>query len=144
MNLASIGATNFKGSAIGRPVSSASACAYASRSRCTGAGSSMVSFTGLSSEMAPSLSFAYFRGFLSFVGFEDEIKVDDHADRETRPDRERRLNIEITLDDFLPGLIHAFARPAAKRLDDIAVVTGIRAGSQFAANAEQRGRSEER
>src|SRR5258708_32318162 len=73
------------------------------------------------------------------VSPQSEITVDDHAHRESRPDRQRWLSVEVPLHDFLPSLIHPFAGPAAKRLNDIAVVAGCRAGSQFAANAEQRG-----
>jgi hypothetical protein len=46
---------------------------------------------------------------LSLVGLQHQVAIDDHAHRKTRPDRERRLDIEITLNDFLPGLIQAIA-----------------------------------
>lgn len=64
---------------------------------------------------------------LAFVWFEYEIPVDYHPHRKTRPDRQRRLNIEIALNNLLSGLIQALAGTAAKRLDDISIVTRIRA-----------------
>src|SRR5882757_7973236 len=121
MNRATIGATSFSGSGIGCPVSRASTSAYASRSRCTGAGNSTVSFTGLSSAMTPSLSFAIVMS-LPFVRLEHEVSIDDDAHRETRPDRERRLHVEIALNDFLPGLIQAVARSEPERLNETPVV----------------------
>jgi FMN-dependent NADH-azoreductase len=67
------------------------------------AGSSTVSFTGLSSAMAPSLSFDIFASS-SPVRFEHEVTIDDHAHRESRPDRQCRLDIEIALNGLLnPG-----------------------------------------
>src|SRR6266480_2403211 len=135
MNRASIGGTSFEGSAINWPFSRASASAYASRSRCTAAGSSTVNFTGLSSAIVPSLSFAIFI-FLTRVRIEYQITVDDYADRETRPDRQRGLNVEIALNNFLPSLIHTFARPAANRLNDIAIVAGVRTSSKFTADTK--------
>src|ERR1700722_20714850 len=108
MNRSTIGATSFSGSAIGFPVSRASASAYASRSRCTAAGSSTASFTGLSSAIAPSFSFAMLV-YSPLIRLQHEVTIDDHADRETRPDRQRRLDVEIALYDFLSGLIQAIA-----------------------------------
>src|SRR6202051_1400115 len=112
MNRASIGATSFEGSAIGCPVSRASALGKASRSRCTAAGSSTVSFTGFSSAMAASLSF-HVRS-LTFVRLKHEVAVNDHAHRKPRPDRQRRLDVEILLNDFLSGLVVAIAGSATE------------------------------
>src|SRR5579872_379678 len=114
MNRASIGAISFAGSVIGCPVSRANTSAYASRSRCTTAGSSTVSLTGLSSAIALSFSFAMFFSS-SLVRLQHEILVDDDAHRKSRPNRQGRLNIEILLNDFLAGLVEAIARSAAKR-----------------------------
>src|SRR6266581_2451885 len=130
MNRASIGGTSFEGSAIDWPFSRASASAYASRSRCTAAGSSTVNFTGLSSAIVPSLSFAIFI-FLTPVRIEYQITVDDYADRETRPNRQCRLDIEIALNSFLSDLIQTVTGSAAKCLHDIAVVAGTRGGAEF-------------
>jgi hypothetical protein len=77
--------------------------------------------------------------FLPFVRFQNQVSVDDHPYRETWPDRQRWSDIQITLNDFLPSLIQTIARPAAKRLHDVAVVAGVRARSQFATHSEQRG-----
>src|SRR6266581_7612644 len=108
MNRASIGGTSFEGSAIDWPFSRASASAYASRSRCMAAGSSTVSFTGLSSAMAPSLSFAICI-FLPLVRLQYEVTIDDHPHGEARPNRQCRLDIEIALNSFLSGLIQTVA-----------------------------------
>ena len=135
MKRASIGATSFAGSAIGCPVSRASTSAYASRSRCTAAGSSTVNFTGLSSAMAPSLSFAIFCP-LPFVRLKHQIAIDDHPDRKARPDRQRRLDIEIAPNDLLTGLVQGIRCPASKRLNNVAIVAGI-GPSPSRANAQQ-------
>ena len=63
--------------------------------------------------------------------------VDDHADRETRPDCQRWLNVEIALNNFLPGLIQAIAGSTTERGDDIAIAASTRGRSKFAADAEQ-------
>ena len=45
------------------------------------------------------------------VGFEHEIaRDDDDADGEAWPDGERRRDVELALDDLLPGLVDAVGR----------------------------------
>ena len=75
------------------------------------------------------------------VRLEYEVTIDDHADRETRPDRQGRLDIEITLNDFLPCLIEAITGSEPERLNETPVVaaTAIGAGAELASNAKQRG-----
>jgi hypothetical protein len=110
---------------------------------------SIVSLTGLSSTMAPSLSFAMFMS-LPFIRLKYEITIDDHAHREPRPDRQIRLNVEIAqsqlnveiaLNDFLPGLVQTIACPEPERLNENPVVAGtaIGAGAEFTTNPKQRG-----
>src|SRR5712691_6108850 len=103
MNRASIGAMSFAGSTF-RLVCRASTSAYATRSRCTAAGSSTVSLTGLSSGTAVSFSFAMFS---VVIGREHEIAIDDHAGRESWPDRQRGLGIDVAAYDQLAGLVEA-------------------------------------
>jgi hypothetical protein len=92
-----------------------------------------VSLTGLSTDIAPSLSFAMVAALTS-VRFKHEITVDDHAHRETRSDRQGRLDVKIALNDLLSGLIQAIAGTAAERRDDVAAAASACGGSE-AANA---------
>jgi hypothetical protein len=43
------------------------------------------------------------------------------------------------LDDLLSRLIQAIAGSASERLDDIAIVSSVRAGAEFTPNVKQRG-----
>src|ERR1700688_1989294 len=74
---------------------------------------------------------------LPFVGLKHEIAIDDHPHRKPWPDRQCRLNVEVLLNHFLPGLIEAIAGPTTKRGDDVTIAAGPRGRSKFAANAEQ-------
>ena len=85
---------------------------------------STVSFTGLSSAMAPSFSFAIFS---ASVWFEHEVAIDDYPHRKTRPDCQGRLDVEIAPNDLLTGLIQGIPCPTAKGLQNGAVsVVSIR------------------
>src|SRR5665213_1645574 len=63
------------------------------------AGSSTVSFTGLSSASAPSFSFAM-AASSRVVGFENEIVGDQHPDRKAGADGDCRLDVERALHDL--------------------------------------------
>src|SRR5579863_6312273 len=91
------------------------------------AGSSTVSFTGLSSAMTPSFSLA--KGTSSSaVGFEHEIVRDHHTDRETRADGDGRLDAERAADHLLAGLVDALRRPLLDRFGKRAVAVAAHAG----------------
>ena len=67
-----------------------------------------VSFTGLSSAMAPSFSFVIFS---ASVWFEHEVAIDDYPHRKTRPDCQGRLDVEIAPNDLLTGLVRESPAP---------------------------------
>jgi hypothetical protein len=94
----------------------------------TSAGSSTVSFTGLSSAMAPSFSFAISS---ASVWFEHKVAIDDYSHRETRPDCKGRLDVEIAPYDLLTGLAQGIPCPTAKGLQNGVVSVAIRAGPKF-------------
>jgi hypothetical protein len=58
-----------------------------------------------------------------------EVTIDDHAHWETRPDRQSRLDIEIALNDFLPGLVQAIAGSEPERLNETPVVASTAIGA---------------
>jgi hypothetical protein len=94
-----------------------------------------VNFTGLSSAMAPSFSFAIFS---ASVWFEHEVAIDDYPHRKTRPDCQSRLDVEIAPNDLLTGLVHGIPCPTAKGLQNGAVsVASIRAGTKFGSYTKQ-------
>ena len=101
------------------PVSRASTSLYATRSRCTGAGSSIVSFTGLSSGIAESFSFSTMS---ALIWREHKVAVDNHTHRKAGPDRDRRLDIEIAANHLLTGLVERIRSPQTKRLENGRVV----------------------
>src|ERR1700712_1142556 len=90
------------------------------------AGSSIVSFTGLSSAMAPSFSLA--KGTSSSaVGFEHEIVCDHHANRETGADGDGRLDAERAADHLLAALVDALRCPLLDRFGGRAVAVAAHA-----------------
>jgi len=74
---------------------------------------------------------------LTFVRLKHEVAVDDHAHWKPRPDRQRWLDVKITLNDFLSGLVQAIAGSTTERCDDIAIGASAGGRSKFAADAEQ-------
>src|SRR5262249_43770023 len=97
------------------------------------AGSSTVSFTGLSSAMTPSLSFAI-RTSSAAIGFEHEIVRDHHPNRETRTDGDGRLDVERAADHLLAGLVEALRHALLDGLGERAIVVAAHAG--FRADAQ--------
>jgi hypothetical protein len=139
MKRASIGGMSFTTS-TDFPVSRPRTSPYAMRSRCTAAGSSMVSFTGLSSGIADSFSLFTMS---ALIRRKHEVAVDDHAHRKAGPDGDCRLDIEIAANNLLTGLIETVRAAAPERGHDGAVAAR---GSEFGANAEhgrERGRREQ-
>jgi hypothetical protein len=96
-----------------------------------------VSLAGLSTAMAPSLSFAVIAS-LTFVRFKHEVTVDDDAYRKPRPDRQCWLDVEVALNGSLARLIHAVTGPATKCGDHIGIIASTSGRSKLAANPEQR------
>src|SRR5215475_7037247 len=92
------------------------------RSRCTAAGSSTVSLTGLSSGMAESFSLPI--AVSALIGREHEVAVNNDADRKAGPDGDGRLDVEIAAHDLLAGLIEAVGAPTPERRHDSVVVVG--------------------
>src|SRR5579883_2660940 len=99
------------------------------------AGSSTVSFTGLSSGIVPSFSFAMIVASCA-VRFEDKVVRDHHAHWKTRPDGDGRLNVERAADHLLAGLIDALRHPLLNGLGKRAVVVATHAGLR--SDAEER------
>src|SRR5579883_451216 len=100
------------------------------------AGSSTVSFTGLSSGIVLSFSFAMIVASCA-VRFEDKVVRDHHAHRKTWPDGDGRLDVERTADHLLAGLIDALRYALLNGLGERAVVVAAHAGLR--SDAEQRG-----
>jgi hypothetical protein len=96
---------------------------------------SIANFTGLSSRIEPSLSFAI---SLPFVRLKHQIAVHDHTDRETRSDSERRLDIEIAPNHLSTRLIQGITCPTTQRLNSIAVVAANRVRSQRSKSRKRR------
>jgi hypothetical protein len=85
--------------------------------------------------MAPSFNFAIFS---ASVWFEHEVAIDDYPYRKTRPDCQGRLDVEITPNDLLTGLVQGIPCPTAKGLQNGAVsVASIRAGPKFGSYTKQ-------
>ena len=135
MNRASIGATSFAGSCADWPVSFASDFGVSKQISMHGCRKFDRQLHRFIVRDGSELEFCHCR-LLSFIRLKHEVTIDDDPHRKTRPDRQRRLDVEIALNDFLPSLIQTVALPAAKRPDDVAIVAGIRASSQLAANAQ--------
>ena len=137
MNRASIGAINFEGSAIGCPVSRANDFGVRKQITMYGCGKFDRQLYGL--VVSDSAEFKFRHVFsLPFVRLQHEVTIDDHAHRETRPDRQRRLDIEIALNDLLPGLVQAIAGSETERCDDTTIAASTGGGSELASNAKQR------
>jgi hypothetical protein len=60
--------------------------------------------------------------------------VDQHPHRKARPDPDCRLDVEIALDDALPGTVGIALRGLAKRADQVGLAVPER---QLRADAEQ-------
>jgi hypothetical protein len=103
MNRASIGATSFRGSGTGCPVSRASAS--------VGKRVAMHDRREFDSQLHRLLVDdstelkLYHVPPLTFVRLEHEVAVDDHAHRKPGPDRQCWLGVKIALNDFLSGLV---------------------------------------
>lgn len=69
----------------------------------------------------------------TLIGREHEVAIDDDAHREAGPDRDRRLDVEVTSNDLLPGLVQAVAAAAPESSHDAIVVVG---GAEFCADAK--------
>src|ERR1700732_4335628 len=78
---------------------------------------------------------------LPFVRLKHEVPIDDDPDRKSRPYRKCRLDVEVTLNNFLSGLVQAIAGSATECCDDVAIAAGAGGRSKFAADAEQGGQS---
>src|ERR1700734_501940 len=95
----------------------------------------MVSFTGLSSAIAPSFSFAM-TASSGAIGFEDEVVGDHHANREAWPDGDGRLDVQGARDDLLAGLVEALRRSLADCLRQVVLAV---AGAGLGPDTQQRG-----
>src|SRR5260370_38772894 len=88
------------------------------RSRWTRAASWIVSFTGLSSSIAPSFSFVMNTSSPA-IRLEHEIVGNQHPHGKAWPDRDRRLHVQRTSDHLLSDLVEAFRRATADGLQQI-------------------------
>src|SRR5215471_11633295 len=118
MNRSNIGPTSWVASTVW-PFSSLIACAYETRSRCTTAGSTTDSLTGVSSTMAPIFKRAMIPSTL--IRFQYQVAIDEHANRETRSNCQCRLDIEVAADDLLTSLIHGVAGASSQGTGDVAL-----------------------
>src|ERR1700722_15266571 len=93
----------------------------------------MVSFTRLSSAIAPSFNFAK-AASSGPIGFEDEVVGNHHADRKPRPDGDCRLDAERPAYHLLASLIYALPHPLLDRFGErtvaVAAHTGLRSDAQ--------------
>src|ERR1700751_2400892 len=111
------------------------------RSRCTCAGSSTLSLTGLPSGSGPSFSLVISCAPSALIGHKDQIAVDNHPHREARPDGQGRLHIELTADQRLSGLVDGVLSAGAERLDD-GVVAVEHEFARYTQQGRNRGRLE--
>ena len=58
------------------------------------------------------------------IGSENEVAVDDDANRKSRADGDRPLDVEVSADDLLAGLIEACRGAAPKRLEQVVLRVG--------------------
>lgn len=106
------------------------------RSRCTAAGNSTPSLTGLSS--ATAVSFSWKTSFLPLVRPEHQVSRHHYANRKAQPDRQGRLDVQIPPNHLLACLVEGIPCPTAKCLDVGAVaVAYIRAGSELSSYSKQ-------
>src|SRR5690606_1330233 len=68
---------------------------------------------------------------------EYEVTSDDDPDREARPDGQRWRDLQLALDDLLPGLVDGVLRAITDGTDQAVLVVG----RQLRADAEQRGQA---
>jgi hypothetical protein len=96
------------------------------------AGISIVSLTGLSSSITPSFSLLSLR--LLSVRCKHQVTVDDDAYGEARTDGKCRLDIELTADELLAGIVErvlsAFAQDGCRYCRRVADSIDYRSASE--------------